>query len=497
MSIRKLSLLLVVLILLAAGVLFLLPGGLFRRNEGGATGTIYACPMVEDAEVRSDRPGRCPKCGMDLVPLAETPHAGMVHATAPATTAAAQDHAGHGAPVATAPAATGAQTWYCPMHPTYIQDRPGTCPICNMNLVPLQKGDDATASAIEGRAIVRIRPDRQQLIGVRFGTAARKPIAKTIRAVGRVDYDERRLGAVSLKFGGWIEELHVKATGQLVRKGDPLFVIYSPELLEAQRSYLLARESAAAAAAQTQGSAHSFARESLRSARDRLLLWDLTEEQIDRLATKGEPETRVTMLSKVQGVVTSRNIVAGAAVMAASTLYEIADLESVWVYADVYEYELREVRIGQRATVTLETRPGESFTGTVAYVYPYLNEQTRTIRVRLEVPNPDGVLLPGLYGTVALAVDLGERLVVDDGAIVHTGTRTIVFLDRGEGRFEPREVTLGPRVGGLALIDKGLQAGDRVVTSGTFLIDSESRLKSALISGTQTPDAGHAGHERK
>ncbi|MFY9345029.1 MAG: efflux RND transporter periplasmic adaptor subunit [Planctomycetota bacterium] len=470
------------LLLAAAAAYFLFPGGLLGLREA-AVNEPYGCPMVEDAEVRSNGPGPCPKCGMELVPLSQTDHKGVASGAAkPAP------------PIV--PAGRGT-IFYCPMHPTYTSDRAGTCPICNMNLVPLDPGDQATASKVPGHAVVKIRPERLQLIGVKFGTATKQKVETTIRAVGRVDYDERRLSAVSLKVAGWIEELPVNATGQLVRKGDPLLVLYSPELLEAQRNFLLAAESVAAPGAAAPESTRTFAQEALQSARDRLLLWDLTAEQIAELAAKKEPQTRVAFRAKVQGIVTKRNVVLGGAVQPGMDLYEIADLSGVWVLADVYEYELHEVSVGQAATVTLATRPGDSLAGKVAYVYPYLNEPTRTVRVRIEVPNPDGLLRPGMYGNVELAVDLGERLVVDEQAVVDTGGRTIVFVALGEGRFEPREVKLGARSSGLAVIDHGLAEGEKIVTSGNFLVDSESRLKSALIEGNKEGGDEHAGHGGK
>jgi RND family efflux transporter MFP subunit len=388
----------------------------------------------------------------------------------------------------------GKEIWYCPMHPSIRRPGPGSCPICGMTLVRLDQGHEATPSNVDGHATVRIPQERQQLIGVRFGTAHRQHVDKTIRAVARVDYDERRLSAVNLKYGGWVEDLLVNATGQLVHKGDPLLVLYSPDLLEAERSYLLARDNATALDAQAPESAHTFARESLASARERLLLWDLTPEQLQELEEKNAPERHTTLLAKADGVVTRRNVVKGGAITPGTDLYELADLSTVWVEASVYEYEVREVQVGQPAKVMLATQPRESFEGKVTYVYPYLDEATRTVRVRLDVPNPDGRLRPGLYGNVEIAVDLGEQLVVDDQAVVDTGVRSIVFVDLGEGRFEPREVMLNGRAPGLALVAQGLKEGERIVTSGNFLIDSESRLKSALIGGSEKGVDPHAGH---
>jgi len=386
------------------------------------------------------------------------------------------------------PAAADQPFYYCPMHPSYTSDRPGDCPICNMSLVVRKPEDAATASAVPEHATIRVTPERRQLIGVRTGTVEKRMLERTIRAVGRVEFNEKRLSAVSLKFAGWIEEMFVKATGDLVRIGAPLFSIYSPELLEAQRNLLLALQSARGLPADAPAALRALADETLKSARDRLRLWDLTDEQIQALEASGEPERVVSIHARVRGVVTRRNVVRGGSVEPGRDLYELADLSTVWVHADVYEPELPHVQVGMKATVHLSSLPGEHVEGEVVYVYPYLNEMTRTARVRLEVSNPEERLKPGMYGDVALRVALGERLVVDDQAVLDTGTRQIVFADLGDGRFEPRQVTLGDRSDGWAVVREGLAEGERIVTSGTFLIDSESRLKAALT------QAGHGGH---
>ncbi len=507
-------------ILLLAGIgataaHFLVPGGILHYVAGTIAHEPYTCPMAEHAQVRSDQPGKCPLCGMNLVPLSRTEHKGKSPADPPGEMGAGAhaehagqagsaraEHAGHGgaalektagppepkagAQAVEKPAGPGGspETYYCPMHPTYQSDRPGDCPICNMSLVPLKGGEAPMASKIPGYSVVTIRPERRQLIGLKTGTVEKKAIAKTIRAVGRVEYNEKKLSAVNLKFGGWIEELKVKATGESVRQGDPLFIIYSPELLEAQRSYLLALEAFNALGSNPARDAKAFAEQSLRSARDRLLLWDLAEEQIRRLEARKEPETRMAVLSRMEGVVIKRNVVQGTYVEPGKDLYEIADLSTVWVHADVYEYEIPEVKTGLKAQVHLSALSNQPLSGEVVYVYPYLNEATRTVRVRLEFSNPEGKLKPGAYGNVAIAVDLGERLVVDDQAILDSGARQIVFMDQGEGRIEPREVKVLARADGLAVIAEGLEAGEKVVTSGNFLVDAESRLKAALLQGT-------------
>ncbi|MFO0982474.1 MAG: efflux RND transporter periplasmic adaptor subunit [Planctomycetota bacterium] len=382
-----------------------------------------------------------------------------------------------------------ATIYYCPMHPSYRSDKPGECPICSMTLVPLHDDAQAVSSGVDGHAAVHIPEYRQQLIGVTTGRVEWQPVARTIRALGRVEYDETRRAAVSLKFGGWVDELAVKFTGQSVQIGAPLLVIYSPELLEAERNYVLALEAKALLPPAAAGQQQSFAETNVRTLRERLLLADITEEQIRELERTRQPQTLVTLHSRVEGVVIERDVVRGAFIEPGTTLFEVADLATVWLHADVYEDEIPLIKLGLEARVDLASLPGESLTGKIVYIYPFLNEQTRTVKVRLELQNAEGRLKPGMYATAHIAVDLGEQLVVDDQAIVDSGNRQLVFVDRGEGRFDPREVVVGPRADGHAVILDGLEAGEKVVTSGNFLVDSESRLRSALLQGTHA--SGH------
>jgi Cu(I)/Ag(I) efflux system membrane fusion protein len=381
--------------------------------------------------------------------------------------------------------AKSSSTYYCPMHPSYRSEHPGNCPICNMTLIPLEAGSvPEDAATVEGHATVTIPSERQQWIGVESARVERKPAKRTIRAAGRVEFDERKLSAISLKYGGWIEELQVKSTGESVVPGAQLFSIYSPELYEAQRVYALARAGLQAGAPGVVG------QELAESARQKLLLWDMTEEQLAALEAGGAPERVSVVHSKARGVVTRREVVAGARVEPGAVLYELAELSSVWIHAEIYETEISVVHVGAEATIALEALPGERLRGTIVYVYPSLDPTTRTARVRLELDNADGKLKPGMYGTVLIGVDLGEQLVIDDEAILDTGRRKLVFVDLGEGRFEPREVTLGHRGDGQAVVLEGLEENERVVTSGNFLVDSESRLKAALHGIASTPGEG-------
>ena len=412
---------------------------------------------------------------------------------------AAMNHDGRAAlPAPGAAKAPMKVMYHCPMHPDYISDRPGKCPICGMDLVPFTPGETEQPQAqpgLETRAPLTLSPERRQLIGLQVGTVEKRRVSRTIRAAGRVEYDEKRRATVSLKFGGWVEDLMVKSVGETVRKGSPLMAVYSPDLLEAQHNYLVARAALAALGKDASADSRSLAEELLRSARERLRLWDFTDEQLKAIESSGQAEHDVTIFSKVDGVVTARNVALGSNVEPGKDLFEIADLTTVWMLADVFESEAPLIKIGQQAKIELIAFPGEPLTGTVSYIYPALDEATRTLRVRLECPNPDGRLKPGMFSAVSIAVDLGEQLAVDDDAVLDTGLRQIVFVDKGEGRLEPREVVVGDRADGLAIIARGLEPGERIVTSGNFLVDSESRMKAALrqVGGVKAEPAAKSG----
>jgi Cu(I)/Ag(I) efflux system membrane fusion protein len=359
-----------------------------------------------------------------------------------------------------------------------------------MSLVRLEEGGAAPAAdAMAGHAAITLAPGRAQLVGVRTGLVRREKVAKTIHAVGRIEVDERRLAAVTTKFAGFIEELNVRAVGDVVKQGDPLFTCYSPELYEAERTYLVAKKALPADDP------------TVASARERLRLLDLTDEQITALETRPEPDRRTTILSRYAGTVVKRDVTLGSALEAGKELFEIADLSSLWLVVDVYGSELPFVHAGDEVTFTVDGVGGEPRHGRVDYVYPTLNEMARTARARIDVTNSDGALKPGMYADATLASDLGEQLVIDADAILDTGVRQLVFVSPDDGKFEPREVTLGDRSDGKAVVQKGLAEGERVVTSGNFLIDSESRLQAALHAHAagapdeaSAPPAGHEHH---
>ncbi len=391
--------------------------------------------------------------------------------------------------------------WTCVMHPEIHEAGPGRCPKCGMDLVrsdtiaPPDAPEDpaattaadtaaatATAAAEPGsqRAPVMIDARRQQLIGLRTARAERERLARTIRAVGLVRYDETRLADVNLKLDGWIRDLFVDATGQFVRQGDPLFTLYSPDLLTTQNEYLLALKSRDQLRQSQIADVREQAERLVETARRRLDLWDLPADQLALLDETREPQTTMTFRSEVTGYVIEKRALKGKRVTAGESLYRIADLSVVWVEADFYEREIALVRTGQRAVVTFDAYPGERFSARVVYVYPYVEEATRTVRVRFEMANPRGRLKPGMYASVELSIPLGEGVVVPANALIDSGRRQIVFVSLGDGHFEPRDVTVGQRFERTVQILRGLEAGEEVATAANFFIDADSQLQAAL-----------------
>ena len=347
------------------------------------------------------------------------------------------------------------------------------------------------------RAEVSIDPRRQQLIGVRMAPVERRALTKSIRTVGTVRYDETRLADVNVKVAGWIEELHVEYTGQLIEEGQTLFTLYSPELLTTQQEYLLALESRDQLRTSQIADARVYADRLVDAARQRLALWDLHEEEIQALEEGREPRRTMPFRSPVGGFVIEKRVVQGQHVSSGASLYTVADLSEVWVEADLYEEELPLVREGARATVSIDAYPGEQFLGRVIFIYPYVEERTRTVRVRFAFPNPRGRLKPGMYADVALDVALGEGVVVPTNALLDSGTEQHVFVSQGDGYFEPRPVVVGLRLGDTVQILDGLDAGEIVATSATFFIDSESQLRAALQGFEPVPRAADGGEARE
>jgi RND family efflux transporter MFP subunit len=391
---------------------------------------------------------------------------------------------------ATAAAGAPLARYHCPMHPSFVSDKPGDCPICGMKLVPIPAGAVAAASGpqVAGRASVTLTAERRQLLGIRSEEIHHGPLTRLLRTVGSVAVDERRLHHIHTKYDGYVEHLYVDFTGKYVERGDHLLSVYSPELVATQQEYLLAYAAQRRMAGSGIASVAQGSLDLLEAARQRLLLWDIRSEDIEALERSGKASRTVDLHSEVAGYVVQKQAFHGMRVTPADTLFDIADLSHVWVLADVYESDLPLVRVGMPAELVVPYLPGRRWRGPVTYVNPTVEEKTRTVKVRIELANDGRLLKPDMFVDVNLRAELGTGLSVPESAVIDSGGRKLVFLDRGEGRYEPREVALGVRAGAGFQVLSGLEDGERVVTSANFLLDSESSLRSAL-SGMASPGA--------
>ena len=356
------------------------------------------------------------------------------------------------------------QYWTCGMHPWVILPESGLCPICEMDLVPLDP------KKFQGEIV--IDPVIVQNMGVRVQDVTRGPLVKTIRTVGIVDYDEETVRDVNTKVSGWIENLYVDSLGAKVKMGEPLFSLYSPQLYSAQEDFLIAKK----------GGRGQAGLDLLKSARTRLEYFDITPAQIEALVKRGKSQKALDVGSPYSGVVIAKHANEGMKIEPGMQVYRIADLSKVWVLVTIYEYQLPYVEKGQEAVMTLPYIPGKTFHGKVIYVYPYLDKKTREAQVRLEFDNADGILKPGMFTTVELRRQLAaEKTLVPRSAVIDTGVRQVAFVSLGEGKFEPRKVAIGVVTGdGKVEVLSGLKPGEKVVTSGQFLLDSEANMREAL-----------------
>ena len=336
---------------------------------------------------------------------------------------------------------------------------------------------------------VEIPTDKWQMIGVKTVKAAIQPMNRVIRTVGRIEYDERKLATANTKIEGWIEKLHIDYTGRYVQKGEPLAEIYSPELVATQQEFLnILRWASQGKSVKDERTAMLLIKDAqaiLEAAKERLRLWDINDEQIKKIETTGKPIRTLTIYSPASGYILQKMAVQGMRVMPGEKLFDIVDLSSVWVVSDVYEYELPLIKVGQTARIGLSYFPGKEFSSRVDYIYPSLAGETRTAKVRFTIPNPNGTLKPQMFTNVEIKINLGNRLTVPSEAVIDTGVRQIVYVDKGEGYFEPREVMIGLKVDGIVEVTGGITAGEKIASSANFLIDSEAQLKgvSALPRG--------------
>jgi RND family efflux transporter MFP subunit len=345
--------------------------------------------------------------------------------------------------------------------------------------MPTAEPRTSVASDTTPRGPITIDARRQQLIGVRTVPATKTALTPTIRAVGSVRSAETKVADVNVKLDGWIRELFVDYTGQAVAKGQPLFTLYSPDLLATETEYVLALKARDQLQQSEVADAKTRAEQLVASARQRLALWDLTEEQLRTVDEKREPSSTVTFRSPVNGVVMEKTAVAGMHITSGQTLYKIADLSTGGVEADVYETEVAQVRVGATATVTLDAYPGERFTGRVIYIYPYIDDKTRTNKVRYELTNRAGRLKPGMFANIEMATAGGSAIVIPGNALLDSGKEQIVFVGLGDGYFEPRKVKVGRRQGDDVQILEGIKEGELVATGAAFFLDSESQLHAA------------------
>jgi RND family efflux transporter MFP subunit len=394
--------------------------------------------------------------------------------------------------------ATTSEVWTCPMHPEIRQSAPGKCPKCGMDLEKVDPARPPEPEVEEGSAVetprgpVELDTRRRQLLGVRTARAERRPIEREIRAVGVVRYDETRLTDVNLKLDGWIKKLHVDYTGQAVRRGQPLLVIYSPDLLATQQEYLLALSTRDAMQGSQVADARVHADRLVESARQRLALWDLPADLIREIETTRQAQADVTFRSPVTGFVIEKPVVEGMRAMAGQTLYKIADLATVWVEADVYESDAPFVKAGAPAIVTLDAWPGEELRGRAIYIYPFVEEKTRTLKVRYAFPNPGLRLKPGMYANVAMTSTLASSITIPRDALLDAGQDQLVFVAEGDGYFQPRKVEAGQPAGDRVQILSGLREGEEVAAGAAFFLDSESQLRGAA-GGWEAPEGAAGG----
>jgi len=368
--------------------------------------------------------------------------------------------------------------WYDPMNPGVRSNHPGKTSD-GMDLVPMYA--DATQPKEDMPAgSVMISPTKQQLIGVRTDVVRREPLDRTIRAVAQVQIDETKIARIHVKIAGWVDHVDVDFIGKLVRKGEPLFNLYSPDLVSTQQEYLIARRGAQDLSSSPFPDVAQGTRSLLNAARERLRLWDISEDQIRKLDETGEVSRTITMYSPIDGFVMKREVYDKTYVTPDTELYEIADFSTVWVNAEVYEYEVPYVRLGQNAIMRLSYFPGRVYAGKVVYIYPDVDPMTRAVNVRLQFPNPNFELKPDMFADVELKIGYGTQIVVPQEAVLDSGAEQIVFVAHENGYFEPRKVQLGARLEGRVIVLSGLKADEKIVVSGNFLIDSESRLKSAM-----------------
>lgn len=400
--------------------------------------------------------------------------------------------------------------YVCPMHPTYTSDRPGDCPICGMRLVKKERKEKAKIvqrrmkheghngnnmkmpmEMEESAGEIEIDPVKEQYLGIKTTEAKLKDVQKEIKALGTVTPDETKLAHIHTKFSGYIQKVFADYEGKWVEKGQPLFTVYSPELVSTQEEYLLALEAEEKLKNNKFPEIAKSQADLLSAAKKRLELWDISSEQIEKLKEAKQVTKELTFYSPASGFITKREAFEGTEINPETTLYDIVDLSKVWVVVEVYENDLPFVTVGQQATINFDYENIKPFVGKITYIYPTIDPVTRTLKIRLEVNNSGFKLKPDMYINAILATNIGKHIVIPTRAAIDSGKRQVVFVKEGEGKFIPKEVKLGPEVNDERVVYSGVDDGDEVVTDGNFLLDSESNLETAL--GQMK---GHEGHSR-
>lgn len=341
-----------------------------------------------------------------------------------------------------------------------------------------------TVKKEEVRVPIDVPPQQQLKIGLKITSVEKKKVEHMIRTVGTVTSDQTKEAHVHTRINGWIEKIYADYIGKPVKKGQPLFELYSPDLVSTQEEFLAGRKQGIAG------------KEIAAAAIDRLKLWGVPQSEIERLMKIGTAKRSVTFNSPVDGVIVNKTAIQGMYITPEMELYHIADLSRIWIIVTLYEYDVAVISVGDEAEIQLPYDPGKSFKGKISYIYPEIELETRTAKARIEIDNPDQKLKPGMFSNIAIKKNLGELLVVPDDAVIETGTRKIVFVKTGPSRFEPRDVKVGPRIENAFAILSGLSAGEEVVTSAHFLIDAESKFQAAIQKGTPA-SSGHGGHGNK
>jgi Cu(I)/Ag(I) efflux system membrane fusion protein/cobalt-zinc-cadmium efflux system membrane fusion protein len=453
----KIPLIILLLVIALAGGYFLggmrghgKPGAETAAEKGAAEQVQYTCGM--HPFIIQDEPGNCPICGMKLTPLK------------PGTGGDTQ---------AEGSGERRVKHWISPMDPVYVRDEPGQ-DYMGHDLVPVYEGGSGSS--------VTIDPVTTQNMGVRTATVSREDLHREIRALGRIGYEESGQYMVNSKVGGWIERLHVNQTGQPVKKGQPLLEIYSPELVSAQQEYLLALRHRAELAKSSFAEIVAGGDRLLEAARQRLQYWDISARQIERLEQSGQAQKTMALYAPFNGIVAEKKAFEGMSIKPGMELMQISDISRIWVYADIYEYELPWVKLGQAATVEIPYAGNKSLPGEISFIYPVVDPVTRTVQVRIELANPGFELKPEMFANVRLQAESAKDvLVIPIDAVLNSGAGQHVFVALGEGRFEPRTVETGLQgENGQVQILAGLNEGEQVVTSAQFMLDSESKLREAI-----------------